>query len=77
MNQDRDFIIEQIPVGPMQNFAYLVAWRPTAEAVLVDPAWNVQGLVERLDDLDLTLKGALVTHYQPDHCGGHFASRKI
>lgn len=77
MNQDQDVIIEQISVGPMQNFAYLVGWRPTGEAVLVDPAWNVKGLLERVDDLDLTLKGMLVTHYHPDHCGGHFASHQI
>ena len=77
MNQDQDVIIEQIAVGPMQNFAYLVGWRPTGEAVLVDPAWNVEGLLARVDDLDLTLKGMLVTHYHPDHCGGHFASSQI
>ncbi len=77
MNQDQDLIIEQIPVGPMQNFAYLVGWRPTGEAVLVDPAWNVEGLLDRVDDLDLTLRGLLVTHYHPDHCGGHIGSHQI
>ena len=77
MSQEKDLILEQIPVGPMQNFAYLVGWRPTGEAVLVDPAWDIPGLLERLDERELTLKGSLVTHYHPDHCGGSFASNKI
>jgi len=76
MSQE-DFIIEQIAVGPMQNFAYLVGWRPTGDAVLVDPAWNVSKLLERVDELELNLQGALVTHYHPDHCGGSFASHQI
>lgn len=74
---EEDLIIEQIPVGPMQNFAYLVGWRPTGEAVLVDPAWDVSGLLERVDDLGLTLKGGLITHYHPDHCGGSISSHQI
>ena len=77
MHQNEDLIVEQIPVGPMQNFAYIVGWRPSREAVLVDPAWNLAGLVEHLDTLDLSLQGALVTHYHPDHCGGQFASQQI
>ena len=77
MHQDEDFIIEQIPLGPMQNFAYLVGWRPTGDAVLVDPAWSIADLLGRVDALDLKLSGALVTHYHPDHCGGSFASHNI
>ncbi len=77
MIQDQDFIIEQIPVGRMQNFAYLIGWRATGEAVLVDPAWDIEGLLARVDALDLTLIGTLVTHYHPDHCGGEIASHRI
>jgi glyoxylase-like metal-dependent hydrolase (beta-lactamase superfamily II) len=54
----------------MINFAYLVADDATRQAVLVDPAWDVSGLVERVEREGYTLAGALVTHYHQDHCGG-------
>ncbi len=60
----------QIPVGPMENFAYAIGSTATRECVLVDPAWDVRGLLDLLDADGMTLVGALVTHYHPDHCGG-------
>jgi len=42
----------------------------TREAVLVDPAWDIAGLVARVAREGYTLVGALATHYHPDHVGG-------
>ena len=61
----------QIPVGPMANFAYAIGSLATRECVLVDPAWEVQDLLDQLDTDGMKLVGALVTHYHPDHCGGN------
>ncbi len=72
-----DLIVEQIQIGPMQNFTYVVGHRPTREVVIVDPAWDIDSLLERLDEQDYVLKGALVSHYHPDHIGGSFSSRNI
>jgi len=69
--------VEQILIGPMQNFCYIVASRTTREAVLIDPAWDTDALLERLDERDLELKGMLVTHYHPDHCGGGMGGHHI
>ncbi len=66
-----DLIVEQILVGPMQNFVYLIGSRATREAVLVDPAWDIPGLLERAAARDLRVTHALVTHYHPDHVGGN------
>ena len=60
----------QIKAGPMENFVYAIGCLRTRECVLVDPAWSVQGLLDQLDRDGMTLAGALVTHYHPDHCGG-------
>ncbi len=60
----------QMLVGPMENFAYAIGCERTRECVLVDPAWDVPGLLETLDRDGMTLTGALITHYHPDHCGG-------
>lgn len=60
----------QIRAGPMENFVYAIGCTETRQAVLVDPAWETSALLETLDRDGMTLTGALVTHYHPDHCGG-------
>src|SRR3954453_21784307 len=55
----------------MVNFAYLVGDRQKGEALLVDPAYAVGELVEIAGADGLRVTGALVTHYHPDHVGGH------
>jgi glyoxylase-like metal-dependent hydrolase (beta-lactamase superfamily II) len=74
---DDALLIEQIPIGPMQNFTYVIGSKTTREVVLVDPAWNIAGLLERLASADYTPVGTLVTHYHPDHCGGSMMGQNI
>ena len=66
----RDFAQDDATAAQMINFTYLVADDVTREAVLVDPAWDVDGLVARVAREGYTLVGALATHYHPDHVGG-------
>lgn len=61
----------------MQNFAYLIGDKATREVVVIDPAWDIDGLLNFVDERDYTLKGALVTHYHPDHCGGSFGHNVV
>lgn len=56
--------------GQMANFMYLLGDPAKREAVLVDPAWDVSGLLAQAREDDYKIVGALVTHYHPDHCGG-------
>ena len=72
-----ELIIEQIEIGPMQNFTYVVGSRSTREVAIVDPAWDIDALLERLAERDYTLTAALVTHYHPDHIGGSFGGHNI
>ena len=65
-----DLIIEQIEIGPMQNFTYIIGCKATREVVIVDPAWDVKSLVEHVENKDYTIKAAFATHYHPDHVGG-------
>jgi glyoxylase-like metal-dependent hydrolase (beta-lactamase superfamily II) len=69
---DEELIIEQLEIGPMRNFVYVVGSRSTREVVLVDPAWDIDALLEHLDARDYRLSAALITHYHPDHIGGAF-----
>jgi hydroxyacylglutathione hydrolase len=66
----RDFAESDRIAAQMINFVYLIADDFTRQAVLVDPAWDVDGLVRRVEREGYTLTGALATHYHPDHVGG-------
>ncbi|MDO7570834.1 MAG: MBL fold metallo-hydrolase, partial [Pseudomonadales bacterium] len=77
MQVAEQLIVEQIQIGPMQNFAYLVGDRTTREVVVVDPAWDIPGLLGMIEERDYTLTGALLTHYHPDHCGGSFGHNTV
>jgi hydroxyacylglutathione hydrolase len=77
METESELIVEQIAIGPMQNFSYLVGSRTTREVVIVDPAWDIEALLERVNAQGFTLIGALATHYHPDHIGGSFGTTNV
>lgn len=54
----------------MVNFVYLIGDRATGEAVVVDPAYDQQGILDVLAADGMRLTGALATHYHADHVGG-------
>lgn len=66
----RDFGAGNPAAAQMQNFVYLVGDRDTGECLVVDPAWDVDDLVELAGNDGMRITGALVTHYHPDHVGG-------
>jgi len=72
-----DLVFQQIPVGQMANFAYLIGSRSTREALLVDPAWSVDALLDGAEAAGLRVVGALVTHYHQDHVGGRIFGHDI
>ena len=69
--------VEQIEIGPMQNFVYVIGSRTTRQVALVDPAWDVEALLEHVRGQDLEPVAALVTHYHPDHVGGQMMGHHI
>ena len=66
----RDFGRKNPVAGQMANFVYLIGDRLSKECLIVDPAWDVAGIVGAAEDDGMTVAGALVTHYHPDHIGG-------
>jgi glyoxylase-like metal-dependent hydrolase (beta-lactamase superfamily II) len=77
MSQESDLYFAQLPVGQMANLAYLVGSRSERKAFIVDPAWNVRGLLDRAAEDDMEIVGALVTHYHQDHVGGEIFGHSI
>jgi glyoxylase-like metal-dependent hydrolase (beta-lactamase superfamily II) len=66
--------IRQMELGPMQNFVYLIGDPVARECVVVDPAWEIDTIVDRARADDMRLVGALVTHTHQDHVGGSLES---
>ncbi len=71
---DAAIYLRQMELGPMQNFVYLVGDPVTRECVVVDPAWEIDTIVETVQADGMTLTGALVTHTHQDHVGGSLES---
>ena len=76
MNND-DLYLEQLLVGPMDNFIYLVGSKSTREVSIIDPAWDIDALLTHIKEKDLKLTSVLVTHYHPDHIGGGMGGHSI
>ncbi len=66
----RDFAAGDMIATQMRNFAYLIGDRETGDAVVVDPAYAANDLVDTLEADGMHLSGVLVTHHHPDHVGG-------
>jgi glyoxylase-like metal-dependent hydrolase (beta-lactamase superfamily II) len=66
----RDFARNSPVAQQMVNFVYLIGDNVHKQAMLVDPAYAVGELVDLAAKDDMTITGALATHYHPDHIGG-------
>jgi len=64
-------IFEQIPVGPMQNFAYLIGDEKTRLAAVVDPAWDIERILDVAKRNNLRIVYAINTHGHMDHTSGN------
>jgi glyoxylase-like metal-dependent hydrolase (beta-lactamase superfamily II) len=73
VNQNTIYL-KQMQLGPMQNFIYLVGDPVTRQCVVVDPAWEIDTIVDTAGEAGMTIIGALVTHTHQDHVGGSLAS---
>jgi hydroxyacylglutathione hydrolase len=51
----------------MKNYSYLVVDPGTRQAVIVDPAWQMEKIDQALIDTQARLSGVLITHSHPDH----------
>jgi glyoxylase-like metal-dependent hydrolase (beta-lactamase superfamily II) len=74
---ESDLYFRQLHLGQMANLVYMVGSRSTREALIVDPAWNVDGLLDQAEEDGVEVTGALVTHYHQDHVGGEIMGMDI
>jgi len=59
--------VEQIKVGEMENFCYILACESCSRAAVIDPDGEAERLLARLEEQGLQLEYILCTHFHPDH----------
>ncbi len=69
--------LKQMELGPMQNFVYLIGDPETRDCVAVDPAWEIDAVLDEVAADGMRLSGVLVTHTHQDHVGGHLFGHDI
>lgn len=73
----RDFATDDTLAQTMRNQAYVVGDAGTGEVLVVDPAYDIAGLLGWLAQERLKLVGVIATHYHADHVGGEILGERI
>jgi hydroxyacylglutathione hydrolase len=76
MATDRLYL-RQAQIGPMANFVYLIGDTHTHQAAVVDPAWDVDAILEFARKEGYEIDKILITHYHPDHLGGSMMGTSV
>ncbi|ADI38298.1 Hydroxyacylglutathione hydrolase [Waddlia chondrophila 2032/99] len=71
------FIFEQIRTGGDRNFAYLIGDGSTLEAVVIDPSYDPEAVVERAKDQRLKVSTIINTHGHGDHTNGNDMAQEL
>jgi hydroxyacylglutathione hydrolase len=67
----------QAQIGPMANFVYFIGDKVTRKAAVVDPAWEVDKIIDFAASEGYTIDKLLITHYHPDHLGGSMMGQSV
>ena len=73
----RDFAGTDPLAVQMVNFSYLIGDRETGRALLVDPAYGVEEILDTAAADGMEVTGILATHHHPDHVGGSMMGYSI
>jgi hydroxyacylglutathione hydrolase len=69
--------LKQMECGLMQNYVYLIGDPATRQAAVVDPAWDVERIVQAARQDGYTISKVLITHTHQDHTGGELFGHYI
>ena len=61
----------------MANYVYIIGDPATRKAAVVDPAWNIDGIIDLVQRDGYEIDKILITHYHADHLGGDIMGQHI
>ena len=64
------FTVYSLELGPMDNFIHIIHDLSTGNAAVVDPAWDVPAILNKLDEHNARLTDVFLTHSHNDHING-------
>lgn len=70
MSEQRPYSIDALELGPMENFIYLITDNKTGHAAVVDPAWDVDEIIQLAQQKGVQITDILLTHSHHDHING-------
>ncbi len=65
-----DYSIHSMELGPMENFVYLIHDHASNTAAIVDPAWEIDEMLDFADSKNIKITDILLTHSHHDHING-------
>ncbi|MCB9757784.1 MAG: MBL fold metallo-hydrolase [Candidatus Omnitrophica bacterium] len=63
-------ILEQMEIGPLNNFIYFIGDQASKEIAVIDPAWDVPYLLAQAQKKNYHITNIFLTHGHPDHVNG-------
>ena len=70
MSTQSKFKIHAHELGPMENFVYLIEDVESKRAAIVDPAWEVEQVIDLAVKQGIKITDILLTHSHHDHTNG-------
>jgi len=77
MATENRIYLRQAEIGPMANFIYIIGDPKTRKAAVVDPAWDIDAIIDAANRDGYEIDKILITHYHQDHLGGHMMGQTI
>jgi len=69
-SSQKNYSVHSMELGPMENFVYLIHDHSSNTAAIVDPAWEVDKMLDFADSKDIKITDVLLTHSHHDHING-------
>ena len=70
MTNNSKYALHALELGPMENFVYLIHDHQSNTAAIVDPAWDVNKIIDIAQSQDIQITDILLTHSHHDHING-------